>query len=313
VPELPEVESVKRSLEPEILKHRIKKAELFRRDVLVAPGDPHGGFSRQRSRSRASTPAATLAHDLLEGCTITEIRRRGKQLAIIATDKSGETHALGVQLGMSGAVEFTKTRDEPAEPPAHTHAQWTFAHGVMRFVDPRRFGGLRIFRSLADLETHINELGPDALHISARALTAALANAKRPIKAALLDQSLIAGVGNIYADEALFISRIHPATTASKLKPAHVDTLAQAIRDVLRDAIDAGGSTIRDYRSAAGAKGGYQSRHLVYGRPGKPCPRCGTTLRLMRLAQRATVWCPTCQPKRLPQVGGSTRKKPTST
>lgn len=305
MPELPEVESVRCSLEPEILHKRIKKAELFRRDVLVAPGDPRGGFSRQRSGR--PTPAATRAHDLLEGCTITEIRRRGKQLAMIGVDAAGESHALGVQLGMSGAVEFTKTRNEPAGPPAHTHAQWTFAHGVMRFIDPRRFGGLRVFRTLADLQKHFDELGPDALHITADALGAALATAKRPIKAALLDQTLIAGVGNIYADEALFISRIHPATIATRLTPEHVDTLAKAIRDVLRDAIGAGGSTIRDYRSASGVKGGFQSRHLVYGRAGEPCARCGTKLRGGRLAQRATVWCPVCQRPPRARLGGPRR------
>ena len=280
-----------------ILGKRVLAAQLFRRDVLIAPGDPFGGFSRQRSRR--PPPAPLAPHDLLEHLEITSIQRRGKQLLVFAHARDTQHHApldpfraMGIQLGMSGNVLFASPNSEPK---AHTHARWTFAHGVLDFIDPRRFGSLRVFRSHAEVDTHLQDLGPDALTITPEQLAAGLRGSTRGIKAALLDQGVLAGVGNIYADEALFLAGISPKFRAGRLSAAAISTLAGAIRTVLGHAVGAGGSTLRDFVSPAGEAGRYQKEHLVYGRGGEPCLRCGKTLKSAVLAQRTTVWCPVCQ------------------
>lgn len=302
MPELPEVESVRRSVEPLIAGRAVLAARLFRRDILVAPGDPAGGFSRQRAaRADASTKAAAVPlrpkrlrpTDLLAGATILRVDRRGKHLALIT--RPPDQIALGVHLGMTGHLEFIESgRDLPR---SHVHASWTFKHGILVFRDPRRFGGLRVFRSLDDLNEHWAALGPDALTITDADLHERLRASDRAIKAALLDQGVLAGVGNIYADEALFAARIHPARLASALKSVEVARLSAAIRSVLADALLAGGSTLRDYTDAHGRPGSYQDAHAVYGRSGEPCTVCGTRLTSAVLAQRTTVWCPQCQPR----------------
>jgi len=299
MPELPEVETVRRSVEAHLLGRVVRLARLLRRDVLVAPGDPAGGFSRQRGTRRSATPVSITPADLLEGATIARVQRLGKQIAIIGVDRSGAERALGVQLGMTGHLEVG--RGEPAT--THVHAVWTLDVGVLAFSDPRRFGSLRVFRTMSELEEHLRPLGPDALSIDPEALAQRLAGARRPIKAALLDQSVLAGVGNIYADEALFLSGIHPEARADRLSGDRISTLAASIRRVMSDALLAGGSTIRDYRSGTGEPGTYQAAHRVYGKAGHPCPACGELLRGSRVAQRATVYCSRCQPRR--------RKRPT--
>ncbi len=292
MPELPEVESVRRSLLPHIRGRTVLSAELRRRDILIAPGDPPGGFPRQRKRAGASSPSEVSPEDLLVGAHITDILRRGKQLAILA--RSGR--ALVVQLGMSGTLE----RIEPSEAPdKHTHAIWTLESGTrIRFRDPRRFGALRVFRSKDALDDHWAALGPDALSITGTELHAAIAGGDRPIKAAILDQQVLAGVGNIYADESLHLARINPRFRARKVSPKLSESLAAAIRFVLTEAVQAGGSTLRDYTDADGRPGSYQSRHAVYGRAGLPCPTCSRRLSSALLAQRTTVWCRDCQPLR---------------
>lgn len=295
MPELPEVESVRTSVEPFIVGRRVLAARLFRRDVLITPGDPPGGFSRQRG-TRQPAPRRYPRTDLLAGMTIIRVDRRGKQLAIIAhhDDASAAEAALVVQLGMTGGLQFfdPSTRTSPT----HVHAAWHFEHGRLLFRDPRRFGGLRAFRSSADLHEHWEGLGPDALSITPRELGAALKDSSRPLKAALLDQAVLAGVGNIYADEALHAARLHPARPAGFLTRSETVRLARAVREVLLASVEAGGSTLRDYADATGAPGSYQRSHEVYGRAGQPCRRCRQPLDSARLAQRATVWCPVCQP-----------------
>lgn len=307
VPELPEVETVRRTLLPRILGSRILTARLLRRDVLIAPGDPAGGFSRQRT-GRGTPPAAIAPSDLLEDCTITEILRRGKQLAIIGQPDRDGPRALTVQLGMSGQlfIEPSAASDSPL--PTHVHALWTF-HDALRgpnpkrakdtaqlcFRDPRRFGGLRVLRSMEELNAHWLQLGPDALDLSAEDLLNASRDSSRAIKALLMDQATVAGIGNIYADEALFRAGIRPSRPARRLKPVEAIVLSEAIRAILHDAIEARGSTLRDYRDADGREGDYQGRHAVYGRAGENCRRCGRVLRSGILAQRTTVWCPACQ------------------
>ena len=164
------------------------------------------------------------------------------------------------------------------------------------FRDPRRFGGLWCYASRESMEAERwSRLGPDALSIDARTLSKRLGRTRRAIKAALLDQRLLAGLGNIYADEILFAARIHPLSRSASIPPAHCRRLAETIRRVLRQAITAGGSTLRDYVDGQGRPGTYVLRHLVYGRRGKPCARCRRPLRSRPVAQRTTVYCPSCQ------------------
>jgi formamidopyrimidine-DNA glycosylase len=243
-------------------------------------------------------PGRIRPTELLAGATVADIRRHGKQLAIIAADG----RALSVHLGMTGQLIYKPGRAPKAATPAggrtdHVHAAWRLEEGGhLLFRDPRRFGGLWSFPSVeALIAARWSPLGPDALTISTDRLAPRLAATARPIKAALLDQVVLAGVGNIYADEALFHARLHPAMPAKALEPAQVDRLARAIRDILGRAVQAGGSTLRDYVDANGQPGRHQFSHSVYGRAGLACRVCGSILVGSTLAQRTTVHCPQCQ------------------
>ncbi|MEL6329049.1 MAG: DNA-formamidopyrimidine glycosylase family protein [Planctomycetota bacterium] len=291
MPELPEVETVRRSLEPHLVGRTIVRAVLHRRDVLVVPGDPIGGFGRQRPDSRATRPPkqARRAH-LLESARIEALGRHGKELAILASDG----RVLLAQLGMTG--RFVANRPgRRARIPDHTHATWTTDDGTrIRFVDPRRFGGLwAIHRD--ELEARWARLGPDALTIDPADLHDRLKRSRRSLKAALLDQRVLAGVGNIYADESCFLAHLDPHRPTNLLRPSETRALAEAVRRVLASSLERGGSTLRDHADAAGVAGSYQADHAVYGRGGQPCLECGSPLDTGRLAQRATVWCRTCQ------------------
>jgi formamidopyrimidine-DNA glycosylase len=283
MPELPEVESLRRSLEPHLLGRTVASAALRRRDICE---------SYRAGRRTRTTPA-----DLLEGVTIERLLRHGKQLAIIADSGA----VLCVHLGMSGQLLFSPSPPrggpERGRPTSHIHALWTLQPtGHLYFRDPRRFGGLWTFDSLKALQDHRwSSLGPDALTITQKQLQSALEGSRRAIKAALLDQEALAGVGNIYADEALFLARIRPGRRVANLKASEVAALAEAIRTVLTRSIASGGSTLRDYRDANGQPGSTQQTLAVYGRAGQNCTRCLTMLKHAQIAQRTTVWCPACQ------------------
>ncbi|MEM7229647.1 MAG: bifunctional DNA-formamidopyrimidine glycosylase/DNA-(apurinic or apyrimidinic site) lyase [Planctomycetota bacterium] len=277
LPELPEIEHLRQTLLEPLVGQRVLMARLRRSDVL-----------RRSSPGRADQL-------LLSGQTMLDLRRRGKQLAII-----GDAGVICVHLGMSGQLFLTdRSRFGHSE---HVHAVWSITSptGPRRLVfrDPRRFGGLWSFESIDQLEsTRWHRLGPDAVAIRSRDFADRLQRTRRPIKTALLDQAVIAGVGNIYADESLHRARVHPERPACELQRAEVTRVASAVRDVLRHAIRAGGSTLRDYRDGSGNAGEFQSAHLVYGRGGEACTSCGHVLTLIRLAQRATVFCERCQPR----------------
>jgi formamidopyrimidine-DNA glycosylase len=276
VPELPEVETIRLALVPALVGRRVASVRLLRPDICTpAPGAP-------------CSPAG-----LLRGQRVRALDRRGKQLAIIA-----DRGILLVHLGMTGSLSALGPGQAPARP-NHLHAIWTLDDGRrLVFRDPRRFGGLWPLPGPDALAARWATLGPDALRISGPGLRARCGASARPIKAALLDQAVTAGIGNIYADEALFASGIHPATPAASLGKVDFLRLASAIRATLRQAIRRGGSTIRDYVNSAGQPGTAQTRHAVYGRSGKPCLRCQRRLAAIRLAGRATVFCPHCQPRR---------------
>ena len=292
MPELPEVESLRLALAPCLVGRTVLRVDLHRRDILVAPGDPRGGFSRQRGPKRRR-PARLDPADLLRGLSISRLDRRGKQLAIISAVPT--ERALVVQLGMSGQLLLSEPGARTGQHD-HVHASWVLDDGSrLLFRDPRRFGGLRAFSSLDDLHSHWAALGPDALSVLPEQLAAAVAGSRRPIKSALLDQAAIAGVGNIYADEALFAAGVRPTRLASRLGAAEIARLASTIRHTLSCAVEAGGSTLRDFLAPDGQPGSYQNSHSVYGRAGLPCVTCATRLRSATVAQRTTVWCPHCQ------------------
>lgn len=282
MPELPEVERTRLSLAP-LISRTITTATLRRIDICD-------------SFNAAGAPQKSAPRDLLAGARISSLTRRGKQLAIHATD--GRT--LCIQLGMSGTLLLLPS-DIPhpkSDIPKHTHAIWTLSSETkLLFIDPRRFGGLSTYPTESALHQHRwSTLGPDALSIAANDLARACEGSHRPIKSLLLDQSALAGVGNIYADESLFLARINPSTHASTLLKPQLTSLASAIRKILARAITAGGSTLRNYADSTGTKGTAQLLHAVYGRADQPCTNCKQPLAASRLAQRATVFCPLCQP-----------------
>ncbi|HYE02995.1 MAG TPA: bifunctional DNA-formamidopyrimidine glycosylase/DNA-(apurinic or apyrimidinic site) lyase [Phycisphaerales bacterium] len=289
MPELPEVECVRRSLEPLLAGARVLRAELLRPDIVTGPA---------------------RARDLLQGTEAVALRRHGKQLAILGrpgrrggpAPRDREARVLLVHLGMTGQLMLLPAGASP-ERPGHVHARWRVrrpdgTEHLLVFRDPRRFGGLWTFRSVAELEVRWSGLGPDALELSARDLSTALAGTTRAVKAALLDQRVAAGIGNIYADESLHLAGIHPAARSDRLRAGQVRALARAIPAVLRRSIRAGGTTRRDYTDGLGRAGRAGRRLAVYGRAGAPCLSCGTCLRESTVAQRTTVHCPLCQPLR---------------
>jgi len=278
VPELPEVETIRLGLTPVLAGARVRRAHVLRPDVVTGDRSPRA---------------------LLQGRTLDAPERHGKQLALPAQDGP----ALSLHLGMSGRLLWVP---EPAlssqEPrPSHTHLVWRLEPadaepGELRFVDPRRFGGVWTHPTREHLlETRWSRLGPDAAAIRAPQLRRALRGRRAPVKAVLLDQRALAGVGNIYADEALFHARIAPSRPAGSLTPEETARLAGALRRVLRAAVRAKGSTIRDYRTSEGQPGGFLRASAVYGRAGRPCRDCSTALSVSTCAARTTVHCPACQ------------------
>ena len=234
---------------------------------------------------------------MLAGCRVSGIERRGKQLAVLTQEEP----CLSLHMGMTGRLEWVPLASGKrlARPP-HTHVVWKVERcGVsaeLRFVDPRRFGGVWTHPNRDELlEGRWAKLGPDAATLRTAELRLACGGRRVPIKSVLLDQGAVAGIGNIYADEALFASKISPLREASCLQSDELKRLTSHIRRTLRDAIRAGGSTIRDYAGPDGEKGRYVGSHAVYGRAGLPCMVCGSLLIGTRLGGRATVLCGRCQ------------------
>ena len=282
MPELPEIETVRRQLANTILGANILRARLLRRDVLRDPSGQRSGGSRHASW-------------LLEGNQITSILRKGKQLYIEGSSGQG----LLVRLGMSGRIALEDNK-KPL-PRAHRHATWWIEGScgssiVMHFIDPRRFGGLFVLRDQKDLQARFwSRLGPDALTVKANELSKNLKRTQRVIKIALLDQAVLAGVGNIYADEALHAACLSPHRPANTLDDAETTRLAKWIRNRLKAACRKGGTTFRDYRDPGGEEGGFASQLKVYGRKNQQCCSCKTPLRTDLVAARTTVWCEQCQ------------------
>lgn len=227
----------------------------------------------------------------LPGRRLAVPRRRGKFL-LLDTDPDG---SLLVHLGMSGRLMFQEAADELLP---HTHLVLALDDGrELRLVDPRRFG-LAWWLDPGDEATDpsLSALGVEPLETDlASRLPGLVAGRRAPIKALLLDQRRVAGVGNIYADEALWRARIRPSRPAHRISTTRLSRLGDAVREVLSDAVAQGGTTIRDFASPEGNFGYFAVALNVYGRAGGPCPACGGTLRRSVVAQRTTVWCPACQ------------------
>jgi formamidopyrimidine-DNA glycosylase len=273
MPELPEVETIARGVDARVRGDRIETV----------------WFGSHREPFK--TPAARQAHGL-EGRTILEVHRTGKHIVCELGALRGVVEAQWiVHLGMTGRLLVT-TPEGPVA--AHTHARLTLASGrELRFVDPRRFGRLE-FR---DLKRSDGFKGPGAEPLTVgEAEFAALFKGRRlAIKAALLNQSLLAGVGNIYADESLYRAGLRPRRMAGRLTRAELERLRLALGEVLRHAIRLGGSSVSDYVDADGVRGFFQLEHCVYQRTGEPCRTCGTPIRRIVVGGRSTHFCPKCQ------------------
>jgi formamidopyrimidine-DNA glycosylase len=267
VPELPEVETTVRGLEKVLLGRRIAGVEPRRPDL------------------RRAFPADLGQR--LTGSTVTRLGRRGK-FGLIETDR-GDT--LVFHLGMSG-----KWRVDPAELHPHDHLLLETSDGRrVALNDPRRFGSVDLVTT-DSLETipALGELGPEPTELEVADLHEKLRGRSAPIKALLLDQRIVAGLGNIYVSEALHRARINPRRAAGKISPGRLQLLVESITEVIAEAIEAGGSTLRDYARPDGELGYFSKRFAVYDREGRTCP-CGGTVKRIVQGGRSTFYCPRCQ------------------
>jgi formamidopyrimidine-DNA glycosylase len=264
MPELPEVQTVVNTLRPKVLGLRIARVELRRRD-FVHPGgcDLPGRLTGQR---------------------ISDIRRRGKRIVITLAD----ANCFYIHLGMTGRLTIQPTSVQPR---AHTHLILHFDQIELHLSDPRRFGGVWWVGSGAQSE----QMGPEPLTLRPKQLAQRLSNTRRAIKNALLDQNLIAGLGNIYVDESLHAAGVHPLTPANELDWPAVLRLNRGIKSTLRRALRHRGSTLRDYVDAEGGPGAFQKLHRVYDRAGQPCRECKSSIVRIVLGGRSTCFCPKCQ------------------
>jgi formamidopyrimidine-DNA glycosylase len=270
MPELPEVETVCRQLDPELRGTKIEALEVL---------DP---------RWCRPTPPAELEEEV-RGTTIRRLGRRGKYLLL---GLEGE-RTLVMHLRMTGNLVLV----ERSASRRHLRARFRLGDGrELWFTDPRRFGEAFLIED-SWLEARFAKLGVEPLSddFTAVHLGEMAAGRTAPLKSFLLDQSRLAGVGNIYADEALFRARLHPLSPAGSMKPEHLAALRDGVVAALEAGIDGGGASIDDYRDGRGEKGTMQDEFLVHTREGEPCPRCGATIVRILVSGRSTYYCPSCQ------------------
>ncbi len=261
MPELPEVETIARTLGPRVTGRRIVDAQFFSR--LVLPADPE------------QTAAA------IRGLTVQGLNRRAKFLIF---DLGAPT--LVIHLGMTGKLLWDGT------PGPHTRAIFELDRGRLLYDDIRQFGRIEVAQTVP---ARIARLGPEPLAISEDEFLALIAARRGHIKPLLLNQAFLGGLGNIYADEVLHRAGIHPRAVVERLGPRRLRRLHAAIQEVLAEAITSGGSSISDYVDGDGRAGSFQLLHRVYGKAGEPCSACGTPIRRIVIAQRGTHYCPKCQ------------------
>jgi formamidopyrimidine-DNA glycosylase len=273
LPELPEVETVRRTLMTLVLNKEIDSVSVFWPKMVKRP------------------PEVEQFQDALKGQTIRDIGRRGKFLIFYTED-----YALVSHLRMEGKYRLN-ARDDLLE--KHTHVIFHFTDGSeLRYKDVRKFGTFHLYAKGTEFtESPLSKLGPEPFskEFTVSLLAEKLAKTSRKIKSALLDQALVVGLGNIYVDEALFRAGIHPEREASSLTSQEVAILYEEIVATLSEAVAKGGSTIRSYVNSQGEMGMFQLELYVYARKGDPCKRCGTTLEKTTVGGRGTHYCPICQ------------------
>lgn len=280
MPELPEVETVVRDLRPLVVGRTIRAVR-------------HGV-------KKLREPWNPVWNEAVAGAKIEALRRRGKWIIVELIRKADRPRLL-VHLGMTG--QFTAV-PRSADEPDHLHVVFELdKNRELRFRDPRRFGCVTFHSDEAALQSRLDKvgLGPEPFGVDAAYFRLAVRKSARSLKAILLDQGVLAGVGNIYADEACSVSRLHPRRRGTSLTPAEADRLREAIETVLTKAVLRRGSTIRDYVGGSGLRGGMQHEFRVYGRTGDPCLACAVPIECIRLSGRASHYCPSCQ--------GSTRSR----
>jgi formamidopyrimidine-DNA glycosylase len=282
MPELPEVETLARGLRQAISGRRILSVTLGKTDFIDDP--------------------VALEHNL-PGRRIEAVERYGKFMLLRLSaaagahgdhgDAGAKQASLLVHLGMTGQMAPSRA-EKPRE--KHTHVSMLLDDGrELRYTDARRFGRIAYFTE-APLAQELARLGADPLEVSKEEFVKAIRERRARIKALLLDQGVLRGVGNIYADESLWKAKIHPAQPGAKLSPEKAETLWRALQAILRKAIQMRGSSISDFLDAEGEPGEYQRHHRAYGREGKRCHRCKTVIRRGMVAGRSSYFCPQCQP-----------------
>jgi len=283
MPELPEVETVARGLRKAILGRRIVSLHLGKSDFI-------------------DDPAALEAH--LPGRTIDAVERYGKFMLLRLSEaeekKNGNPALLQVQTGAALLVHLGMTGNlapytAERELEKHTHVCMQLDDGrELRYTDPRRFGRMAYLEG-ETLAAELRRFGADPLEVGVEEFVKRIRARNARIKALLLDQSVLRGVGNIYADESLWSAKIHPARRGKRLSKEQAETLHRVLRNVLQKAILMRGSSISDYLDAEGMPGEYQRRHRAYGREGKSCYRCKAKIRRITVAGRSSYFCPKCQ------------------
>ena len=270
MPELPEVETSRRGIDPHICGRTITRSVI--------------------RQSQLRWPVSPQITALMPGQTVLATRRRGKYILIETT----AGHII-IHLGMSGSVRILPTGMAAAK---HDHIDIEFGHGQMlRYTDPRRFGCVLWSGAAIDEHPLLASLGPEPLadDFGTAYLFMRSRGRKMPVKSFIMDSHVVVGVGNIYANEALFMAGIRPLAEAGSVSRVRMARLVASIKQVIAHAITVGGTTLRDFAGADGLAGYFQQDLLVYGREGQPCRVCGTTLKGQRIGQRASVWCPKCQ------------------
>jgi formamidopyrimidine-DNA glycosylase len=282
MPELPEVETVVRGLQQTVLGRRIVSVTFGKTDFI-------------------DDPEALEQH--LPGRVIDSVERHGKFMLLRLSPVHSRTWpppngasaaaSLLVHLGMTGQIGPAPAAQPPEK---HTHVTFLLDDGrELRYVDPRRFGRMAYLTD-AMLAEELRDSGADPLQVGAEEFATRITTRDSRIKSLLLDQSVLRGVGNIYADESLWRAEIHPARVAAKITKAEAHLLRQSLLEILQEAIVLRGSSISDFRDSAGQPGEYQLHHQAYGREGQPCFRCGAIIRRGIVAGRSSFFCPQCQP-----------------
>ncbi len=270
MPELPEVETVRAGLEPHLRGRRVRTVRVY------------------EPRLRWPVPQDLAA--VLRGRPVIAVERRSKYLLVRFPDET-----LLVHLGMSGSLRLVRPEEARRR---HDHLEFVLSGGVLlRYHDPRRFGAILLAGAEPHAHPLLSDLGPEPLsdafdgaHLYRRSR-----GRRVSVKVFLMDAANVVGVGNIYASESLHVAGIRPATACGRVSRARYDRLAEAVKCVLANAIEQGGTTLRDFVNGNGSPGYFARQLAVYGRAGQPCRACGQPIRTIRLGQRSTFWCPACQ------------------